>query len=210
MSHDIASIAVTLPPPVHVAVSSMGVQGPPGSVGPPGPAGPKGDPGAQGPQGATGPQGPAGTAGIHAATHYVGGADALAGSLAATDVRIGVNPAQSGAVRLASDGTIKARTADNTADLNVINVDGANNVFFGHATGSIAVLRGSSINVQTESAIGPMQLTNVGFVILSEKSDPGAPAANNANLWLQDNGAGKTQLMIRFATGAAIAIATQA
>ena len=38
--------------------------------------------------------------GAHAATHYVGGADALAGALAATEVRVGVNPAQQGEIRL--------------------------------------------------------------------------------------------------------------
>jgi hypothetical protein len=43
-----------------------------------------------------------------------------------------------------------------------------------------------------------------------ESTAPAAPPVNRANLWLQDNGAGKTQLMIQFNTGVAIAIATQA
>jgi hypothetical protein len=123
MTQEIGAMDVIVTPPPVVSVASIGVQGPPGTpgpegppgtpgpegppgdpgpIGPPGPEGPEGDPGAQGPQGVPGPQGPAGTAGIHAATHYVGGADALAGSLAATDIRIGTNPAQSGAVRLAN------------------------------------------------------------------------------------------------------------
>jgi hypothetical protein len=49
-----------------------------------------------------------------------------------------------------------------------------------------------------------------GRLTFTETTAPAAPAANAANLWVQDNGSGKTQLMIQFATGAAIAIATQA
>ena len=40
-------------------------------------------------------------------------------------------------------------------------------------------------------------------------ADPAAPAANGARLYLKDNGAGKTQLCVRFATGAVQVIATE-
>jgi hypothetical protein len=40
-------------------------------------------------------------------------------------------------------------------------------------------------------------------------ADPAAPAANGGVLYLRDNGAGKTQLCVRFATGAVQVIATQ-
>ena len=40
-------------------------------------------------------------------------------------------------------------------------------------------------------------------------ADPSAPAANGAVLYTKDNGAGKTQLCVRFATGAVQVIATQ-
>lgn len=40
-------------------------------------------------------------------------------------------------------------------------------------------------------------------------ADPAAPAANNAIVYTRDNGAGKTQLCVRFATGAVQVIATQ-
>lgn len=40
-------------------------------------------------------------------------------------------------------------------------------------------------------------------------SDPSAPAANTGILYFKDNGAGKTQLCVRFATGAVQVIATQ-
>jgi hypothetical protein len=44
---------------------------------------------------------------------------------------------------------------------------------------------------------------------LGEISTPAAPIANRARLFLKDNGLGKTQLCIRFNTGAVHVIATQ-
>jgi hypothetical protein len=44
---------------------------------------------------------------------------------------------------------------------------------------------------------------------LTEQTAPSAPAADTGILFLQDNGAGKTQLMIRFATGAAQQVAIE-
>lgn len=45
--------------------------------------------------------------------------------------------------------------------------------------------------------------------VMPEISDPAAPAANNAILYVRDNGAGKTQLVVRFPTGAVQVIATE-
>lgn len=42
-----------------------------------------------------------------------------------------------------------------------------------------------------------------------QSSDPTAPSANGARLFTKDNGAGKTQLCVRFATGAVQVIATE-
>ena len=204
-----------VPPPPVIDVAAIGVMGPPGSVGPPGPAGPEGPegdpgpagpqgtPGAQGPQGATGPQGPAGTAGIHAATHYVGGSDALAGSLAATDVRVGVNPAQTGAVRLAHDAAIYGRNGSNTGDIRWI---------AGYDTQLYVGEGAAAINVQA-SVYGNHALAfrNFGMLGLAERNPVlvETPAADRAFLYLEDNGAGKTRLMVQFATGAAIQLAIQ-
>jgi hypothetical protein len=44
---------------------------------------------------------------------------------------------------------------------------------------------------------------------LTEMTAPAAPAANNVRIFAQDNGAGKTQLMALFATGAAVQIAIE-
>jgi hypothetical protein len=47
------------------------------------------------------------------------------------------------------------------------------------------------------------------FIQLTEETAPAAPASNKVRIYAQDNGAGKTQLMARFATGAAQQIALQ-
>jgi|694.fasta_scaffold06600_12 hypothetical protein len=44
---------------------------------------------------------------------------------------------------------------------------------------------------------------------ITEQTDPAAPAANGGRLFLRDNGSGKTQLCVRFATGAIQVIATE-
>lgn len=53
-------------------------------------------------------------------------------------------------------------------------------------------------------ALGPS-----GYVDHVEQADPAAPAANTARLFSRDNGAGKTQLCVRFPTGAVQVIATE-
>lgn len=47
------------------------------------------------------------------------------------------------------------------------------------------------------------------FIELSEIGDPAAPASNLGRLYVKDNGGGKTQLCVRFPTGAVQVIATE-
>lgn len=54
-----------------------------------------------------------------------------------------------------------------------------------------------------------VSLNSSGFIELAEWGGPGAPAANRAFLWVEDNGAGKTRLMVRFNTGASQQIAIE-
>lgn len=51
--------------------------------------------------------------------------------------------------------------------------------------------------------------THTGFIQGTEIADPAAPAANQGRLYFRDNGAGKTQLVVRFPTGAIQVIATE-
>ena len=59
------------------------------------------------------------------------------------------------------------------------------------------------------------QITNDGlsmtgrFLQMTEQTAPAAPAANNVRIYAEDDGAGKTRLMARFATGAAVQIAIE-
>lgn len=46
-------------------------------------------------------------------------------------------------------------------------------------------------------------------VLMTEITDPSAPAANQGVLYVRDNGAGKTQLVVRFPTGAVQVVATE-
>lgn len=48
-----------------------------------------------------------------------------------------------------------------------------------------------------------------GFMELHERTDPAAPAANNARLYIRDNGSGKTQFCVRYATGVVQVLNTQ-
>lgn len=48
-----------------------------------------------------------------------------------------------------------------------------------------------------------------GAFRFTEQSDPAAPAANTGVLYVRDNGAGKTELCVRFSSGAVQVIATQ-
>jgi hypothetical protein len=45
---------------------------------------------------------------------------------------------------------------------------------------------------------------------ISERDDPMHPPPNQAYIYCRDNGAGKTQLVVRFATGPIRVLATQA
>ena len=48
-----------------------------------------------------------------------------------------------------------------------------------------------------------------GYSEITEITDPAAPAADRARLFVRDNGAGKTQLCVRFPTGAVQVLATE-
>jgi len=65
----------------------------------------------------------------------------------------------------------------------------------------------ASVEVASIDVNGAMDLAS--FLQLREGAEPAAPAANRARLFLVDNGSGKTQLKVRFATGASQTIATE-
>lgn len=114
-----------------------------------------------------------------------------------TSVNIGTNPAQSGALRLANNQAIKARSVGNSADLSLVKSTTGDNIEIGDGT------------TQYVSVFAAQKVV-LPVVLLNEQTGvPLVPGSNQANLWLEDNGAGKSRLMIQFATGAAVQIAIQ-
>ena len=59
------------------------------------------------------------------------------------------------------------------------------------------------------SAVGRVGGTVMGAIPFVEITDADAPAANGARLYSRDNGAGKSQLVVRFNTGAIQVLATE-
>jgi hypothetical protein len=54
-----------------------------------------------------------------------------------------------------------------------------------------------------------LNIGNVGKVTFTEISDPAAPSTNTGELYMRDNGGGKTEIVARFPTGAIQVIATE-
>ena len=64
------------------------------------------------------------------------------------------------------------------------------------------------IRVKGEQDAGQLAFVSM-FAEWDEIADPAAPSANKARLYSRDNGAGKTQLVVRFPTGAIQVLATE-
>lgn len=72
------------------------------------------------------------------------------------------------------------------------------------ATNDVGLARSAAgVLAVTNSATGP------GSLEFQEQTAPAAPAANFVRIYAEDNGSGKTRLMARFATGAAVQIAIE-
>lgn len=78
------------------------------------------------------------------------------------------------------------------------------------------LLRSLDYGVTAEPIMQILDLTNgdlagleFKFAELTEISDPTAPSANKGRLYVRDNGSGKSQLVVRFPTGAVQVIATE-
>lgn len=77
--------------------------------------------------------------------------------------------------------------------------------------GSTLIFRVEAAGITISSAgiqLGATTVANNSITFV-ERADPSAPDLNEGVLYLKDNGAGKTQLVIRFNTGAVQVIATQ-
>lgn len=97
----------------------------------------------------------------------------------------------------------------------VINYGGANNENFGNiisVSGHYQIIEYGGTGISLLPFTGPVNLSPAvasgvkvvaSYVELDEMTAPSAPGANKARLYLEDNGSGKSRLMVLFPTGAA-------
>lgn len=82
----------------------------------------------------------------------------------------------------------------------------------GITTGSQNIAIGLAVDVDSPTASNQINIGNRYYhdrLRFTERTDPSAPAANDFVMYARDNGSGKTQACIRFATGAIQVIATE-
>ena len=136
----------------------------------------------------------------------------LSGSLA-----VGALPALTGAIRLSNNEAITARDVTNAFDVPIVKLSAVNAVSYSRhiepdTNGTLYIgsgsLRWRALYIAGEID-GATYINMSQRLQMTEMVAPAAPPANRANLFLQDNGSGKTQLMIQFNTGAAIQLAIQ-
>lgn len=91
--------------------------------------------------------------------------------------------------------------------------DGTNQLHFNVPTGAGYEwsVNDTAVMTLTSSGLFPAVNVNVNnrFIQLEEISDPAAPSGDRGRLYTKDNGSGKTQLVVRFNTGAVQVIATE-
>lgn len=202
-----------------------------GPAGPQGDAGPAGATGATGPKGDTGDTGPAGPAGtISFPVSYTGAAadDVLTAAVTGdTQQRFVLNA--NGSIELGSGSATADTTVQRSGACTLEIVDPApyttaggfkfSSVRLGRTNSGLLGIDFSDGSFERRGA-GLFRLgvgTSTGYVecgpgyfqMIEQASDPDAPSTNGARLFIKDNGSGKTQLAVRFATGATQILATE-
>lgn len=79
-------------------------------------------------------------------------------------------------------------------------------------TGNNNIVIGKDQDVDSSTASNQINIGGIYFhdrLLYTERADPAAPAANQAVVYARDNGSGKTQLCVRFSSGAVQVLATQ-
>ena len=78
-------------------------------------------------------------------------------------------------------------------------------------TGKLKFQTGGTVNIMVNGGaeFSQSDSSTGAYLGLIEMTAPAAPATNGVRIYAQDNGSGKTQLMARFATGAAVQIAIE-
>jgi len=108
-------------------------------------------------------------------------------------------------VTLAGSIGIKVRATANTAIVQYNDIGETHYIetYVSNLASDTALITNAAIT------LGGMVFSGSGYVQGAEISDPAAPATNSGRLYFKDNGAGKTQLAVRFPTGSVQIIATE-
>jgi hypothetical protein len=146
----------------------------------------------------------------------IGPATQAGGDQVADSLSIGAIPALTGGIRLANLTAIKSRNAPNSADRNLIHLDVNGTIQLGEV-GVGAIMGGNlsvaGIAINAGNAFSMNSLATFGnqthFEFTEKLSAPSVPGTNRMNLWVEDNGSGKTRLMAQFNTGTAVQIAIE-
>jgi hypothetical protein len=114
--------------------------------------------------------------------------------------------ASADAARSSFDSRLIVGGSANVASLSVAQTAGNTPAarITGHASASVALQQWAN-----SGATVLAQVTHTGALDMLEQVEPAAPSANSARIWCQDNGSGKSQLCVRFASGAVQVIATE-
>lgn len=102
-----------------------------------------------------------------------------------------------------SQATLKASHSDTTKYASVL----ATANFLGAS--AITAQAGYGANAESITLLSDNGNTTLNYLTMTERTAPAAPAANNARVFVRDNGSGKTQLCVRFPTGAIQVLSTE-
>jgi hypothetical protein len=78
-----------------------------------------------------------------------------------------------------------------------------------HASGPLRIYTGGNTLRWSVDSSGVLTGGTDAYMLMVERADPSAPAANSGVVYMRDNGAGKTQFVARFPSGAVQVMATE-
>lgn len=137
------------------------------------------------------------------------GRDAKANAASGNATAIGYAATASGARNVVIGSSTSSTLADTVVIGDAATSTASSAVALGKSasathTNSVALGANTATNGNDQVRIGARHMDYTELA-----ADPVAPAANNARVYFKDNGAGKTQMCVRFNTGAVIVLATE-
>lgn len=129
--------------------------------------------------------------------------------IAVNDGSPGLQVKQSGAAPV-----LKAVAAGGEYFLGCYSLTGTEQGYIRQASGGLEIASGTGHTLRLMPGSGGVVVGGplewgASHSELTEMADPAAPAADKARLYARDNGSGKTQLVVRFPTGAVQVLATE-